>query len=143
MSMNIHKIVIFMLFMSAAMTMVTAANIPIKCSSDGTNCIRYNMTTIGSTTISKIIETEINSSEYKSTRLEAEIDTDIFTNTAKNINIMTRMVSFSVFSVYSFTLFFFGRSQLVFVIAVILQSVVYLFIARAIQDVIKSGKGDI
>jgi len=141
--MNIHRIALFIFFLNASVVILAAAEIPIACSDSGNTCFEFDVTTITSTSISDIIIAAVEEDEYKSTQIEEEIATDIFTATAKAIEKTGSILAFAVFSVYYIVIFFFGSSDVALAIAVALQAATYYFFGRSLFALIKDAKGDI
>lgn len=141
--MNVHRIALFILILQASVIIVTAANIPLKCTSDNSACIYFSASTVNSQTIQNIISDQVDEKEYTSTQVETDITTDLYTSTALTLEKITSITFFAIFGVYTMIVFFFGRSAVIVAIAGTLQTVVYYFYIRSIVSVIKEGKGDI
>lgn len=142
--MNVQRIAIFIGLLQLSVYLVSLANIPIKCSDDGTTCIYFSVTTINSNSIQNIIKTTIDSGQYKSTQVESDITTDAFTSAATALGLAANSFTFAAIGIYNIIIFFLGYTPLTIEIALGMQAVVYFFYAFALISIIRgTGGGDI
>jgi hypothetical protein len=142
--MNAWRIVIFVFSIQMGIFVITQANIPLACQSDGTSCIFFTADTISATDMGAIINNEVDSSQYKATQIEEDIfNTDFFTATSTALKTLTNFAYLSVFGIFAIVTFIFGSNGVGLLLATILQSIVYFFYGVLIVDKIKPGGGNI
>jgi hypothetical protein len=143
--MNMWKILMYIFFLQLGITVVTFAQIPLTCNSDGTACVYFDADTLRSTEMEDIISNQVNENQYRSTQIKTDIfRTDVLTATSTVLNIITNVFYMSLFGLYAFITFIFGNNGVAVALGVGMQTLIYIFYARAFADVIKlGGKGEI
>jgi len=140
---NVWKLSLFLLLLNLSLYVVGEANIPIRCDSAGTSCLYFNVGTIGTTTLSDIMEGNVDDSSYKAVQIEAEVTADMYTATATAISKAGQSIVFSLYCVYSIVVFIMGYSPVGVAIAVTLQAGVYFFYSYYVISLVKESSGDI
>jgi len=141
--MNVYKIAMFVFLIQQAIWLVSLADIPIACTSDGSACIYFESDTITGTTWAAVIAGEVESGQYKSTQIETEIDADVWTATAMSLNIATTILYAAWAGAFSLVTFFFGWTTISVAFAALLQTLVYYFYLILVAKIIKDVGGDI
>ena len=128
-----------MFMLQTGVTIATAANFPLACTSDGSSCLFFSLDTMRNNELGGIISNQVDTSQYKSTQIQADITTDTFTATAVDLNTFTNIAYMTLFGGYTFIVFVFGSNIVGILLAGAVQTMIYIFYARAFLEVIKLG----
>jgi len=141
--MNVFRIALLVFLVQEVILIASVASIPLACNSAQTNCVYFNVSTISSTTMADLMQTEIEEDEYKSTQIASDIEQDESLDIGKAINIAKELIYGHVFGLKSIITFIFGNGAVATAIGSLFQAIVYFFYSILLLNIVRFAGGKI